>query len=312
VRALVALLIVIPVAAFAQPAPAPAGPPDPVTLADEAKALAAAGKFVEAAAKYREANALEPRPDLLCNIGVAFHKARDLPRAHLYLGQCLVTASSLGAAFLDDVRNVLAAVEARLREGEFAPVDVRVKPDNARFTVSAFGPDDTIVGSRVVWLPFGTHTIAFSAEAHVARTEPVAVKDRTPATVVVTLERAVVVDHPDGGAAAKPAVLRRSRRYAIIASAATVVLAGAAIATYARARQRASDAGAPEITGPAYDRLVGEARDWQHASWGLTAAAVVGAGVTGYLWYRATRSPGTVVEVQPTAGGATVSLSGRF
>ena len=57
-------------------------------LASDAAALAGQGKLSEAAAAFRAAYAEDPRPQLICNAGVAYYKASDLPRAAYYLEQC--------------------------------------------------------------------------------------------------------------------------------------------------------------------------------------------------------------------------------
>src|SRR4029078_3092935 len=104
---LVALMCAGSSLATAQPAPAPPPANGADALQAEAEALATAGKYVDAAAKYREAYAIDSRADLLCNVGVAYYKADDRPRADLYLGQCLTQSGSLDAGFAAQVRTVL-------------------------------------------------------------------------------------------------------------------------------------------------------------------------------------------------------------
>jgi hypothetical protein len=312
--ALVVVLVMVPVVASAQPADNAAKAD---RLAAEAEALATAGNFGDAAARFREAYRLDPRADLLCNVGVAFHKAKDLPRSQLYLGQCLRRAGSLDAGFAVAVRNVLGAVEDKLRAGDFAPIDVALDPDTASFTVSAYSDADRIIGSQLVWLPLGTHTLVATAEGHVDRSENVEVKDRTPGKVAVVLARkpiAVVTNHDTGGGPDPVAVPenRRSRIPAVIATVATGAAAGGAIAVYLMARSRAKSAGEAGIPLPAYNQRVDDARRLQKISWGLAGLAGVGAVVSGYLWYRATRSPATRVEVAPSGDGAAVWISGEF
>src|SRR5215470_17873339 len=76
--------------------------------AAEADARARAKDYLGAAAKFREAYAADPRPDLICNVGVAYHKAQELPRAQLFLSRCLERGSALDSAFIDVVRATLA------------------------------------------------------------------------------------------------------------------------------------------------------------------------------------------------------------
>jgi hypothetical protein len=314
-------LVLVSSTAAAQPAAAP--PPDSVGQADalaaEAEGLAQGGDFLGAAAKFRAAHAADPRPSFLCNVGVAFYKAKDLPRAQLYLGRCLTRAGSLEAVFVASVRTVFASVEDKLRADSYAPVDVTVKPDTAAFSVSTFSPEDEIVGAGLLWLPLGTHTITARADGHRDGTATVEVKDKTHQNVRVTLEPAPAGGDGDGdgdGNGTGPVVAtgpRRSKTPAIIATAGTLVFGGGALYAFLTARSKAEDAGAPMLSDDEYDRRVDKARRWQKISWALGGVAVVGAVASGYLWYKATRSTTTSVEVAPTAdGGASVTFSGAF
>src|SRR5262245_13137647 len=104
---------------MAQPAAANRAAAD--RAAAEGDALAKDGKFAAAAAKFREAwQADRLRPELFCNIGISYYKARDLVRAHLLLGQCLEQAA-LEPRFVDAARTALASVEGVLRSAGHAP-----------------------------------------------------------------------------------------------------------------------------------------------------------------------------------------------
>lgn len=308
------LLLVVILALAARPAAAD----DAATArqrADEADALAKAGDFVGAASAYKAAHALDPRAEYQCNVGVAYWKARDLPRAQLFLNVCLSRGSHLPATFLESVRLVLATVEDRLREGEFAPVDVVVRPDAAEVRVAGWAADDVFVGSRIVWLPFGEHALEVRAPGHVAATRTVTVAARDHVEVRIDLEPAPVAPPP---AIVTPPATREivvvtpppSRTPALIGSGITVVALVADVLLYRRARDSAARAGALP-PGPDYDNTadVAEARRNQlYAMYGVTAAA---AGVSAWLWWRA-RPRGPQVSVGATGEGAAVSLSGRF
>ena len=314
------LLAIIALAAAAAPAVAQQPPrPDRASeadrLASEAAALAAAGDLPGAAARFRAAHALDPRPELLCNIGVAFHKARDLPRAHLYLGPCMTRIGSLDAGFAASVRTVFAAIEDELRAGDFAPIDVAVTPATASFTVSSFEPEDAIVGDRLIWLPFGHHTLTVHAEGHIERTIAVDIGDRAKQSVRVVVERTPVDAAPGPGPGPTPIGpvpgQRGSRTPAVAATVATGVLGVGALGVYLLARSAASDAGAAGIDATEYAERVDRARFRQHLSWGLAAGTVVGVAASSWLWYRATRTMTVTVDV---AGGseATAAIHGRF
>src|SRR6185436_20471106 len=138
--------------------------------AAEADALARAKDFRGAAAKFREAYAADPRPDFMCNIGVAYHKAQELPRAQLFLSRCLERGSALDGKFIDVVRATLARLEVTLKAGNYTPVDVVVEPRFATVAIDAFAPDETFDGGRTVWLSFGAYQVTARAEGYRAQT----------------------------------------------------------------------------------------------------------------------------------------------
>ncbi|HEX5061818.1 MAG TPA: hypothetical protein VFV99_20765, partial [Kofleriaceae bacterium] len=157
------VVIVILLAVAAMQAFADGGAAD--RAAAEAQTRAANSDFIGAAAKYREAFKAEPRPDLMCNVGVAYYKAKDLPRAQRYLDQCLSIGTSLDRAFIDNVKKVLAAVETKLAAGNFTPVDLLVQPPAATTNVEGGVPfDEPLLGSRRVWFPFGKYKLTVHAE----------------------------------------------------------------------------------------------------------------------------------------------------
>jgi hypothetical protein len=185
------VIVTAMLALSAQASADPAGADAEVKLAEEA---AAKGDFVGAASHYKLAHAADARPELICNAGVAYYKAKDATRAHLYLSRCQERGTALDADFVSAVRAALAAVEAMLRGGAFTPVDVVVKPEGATVTIGALGPTDAFVGSRLVWLPHGRHTLTVKAEGYVDKVEDINAQaaDRLP--VSVTLDKVAVVN----------------------------------------------------------------------------------------------------------------------
>ncbi len=297
----------------------------------DAKTHATKGDFVGAAAKYREAHAAEPRPDLMCNVGVAYYKAKDLPRAHRYLEQCLAIGTSLDRAFIDNVKKVVAAVESTLAAGNFTPVDLFVQPSTATTAVEGGVVfDEPVVGSRRVWFPFGSYRLVVHAAGHVDRVLDIAATDRKPITASVALERAPVETGPTEPAPATgsatveagtgapiterplpppPLAAKRSMVAPIVVTAAAAGAGGAALGFFLAARGSADDAGkATDMVR--YNELRDEAIDRQHISWGFAAAAGAAAIVSGVLWYRYASAPR--VEVQATGSGAALSFSGRW
>lgn len=306
--------------------------------AAEAQTRAANSDFTGAAAKYREAFTAEPRPDLMCNVGVAYYKAKDLPRAQRYLEQCLSIGTSLDRAFIDNVKKVLAAVESTLGTGSFTPVDLFVQPPTATIAVAGGTVfDEPIVGSRRVWFPFGSYKLTVHADGYVDRVVEVEAKDRKPIASSVALQRAPAVDPnatagsaagADSGSAqgsaagsgagpgsaiveppAAPVLAKRSLAPPIAATAVSFGLGGVALGFFLAARSSAQDAG-EATTRTRYNELRDEARDHQHVSWAFAGGAAVAAVVSGVLWLRYTNPPR--VEVQASGSGAAVTLGGRW
>src|SRR5262245_35129205 len=161
----------------------------------EAQTRAANNDFVGAAAKYREAFKADPRPELMCNVGVAYYKAKDLPKAQRYLDHCLSIGTSLDRAFIDNVKKVLAQVESTLAAGKFTPVEILVQPSTATTTVAGGVPfDEPILGSHRVWFPFGKYKLTVHAEGHVDAVIDIDAKDRSAVPARVALQTAPGVD----------------------------------------------------------------------------------------------------------------------
>jgi hypothetical protein len=308
--------------------------------AAEAQTRAANNDFVGAAAKYREAFSAEPRPDLMCNVGVAYYKAKDLPRAQRYLEQCLSIGTSLDRGFITNVKKVLTAVETTLTAGSFTPVDLFVQPPTASTSVEGDVVfDEPIVGSRRVWFPFGRYRLTVHAAGHVDRVIEIEAKDRKPVPASVALQRAPAetgsggstgstgsAGGADAGSAAgsaqgsadvgsgsstitppppPPVLARRSVIPPVAASAVSLGAGAAALGFYLAARGSADEAG-KATTMTRYTELADRARSQQHMSWAFAAGAGVGALVSGVLWYRYANPP--LVEVQASGSGGAVTL----
>jgi hypothetical protein len=319
--------VVIIVAAVAVHAVADSGGAD--RAAAEAKTRAANNDFLGAAAKYREAFQAEPRPDLMCNVGVAYYKAKDLPRAQRYLDQCLSIGTSLERTFIDNVKKVLAAVDSALAGGSYTPVDLLVQPPTATTTVEGGVPfDEPLLGSRRVWFPFGKYKLTVHAEGHVDRVVTIDAKDHSAIPTRVSLE--VAPKPVDVGSAQEPdatsgsaivlepppppppqvTTAKRSIVAPLVVSGATVGLGVAALGYYLAAVDWAEKAGEETSDRMRYDDLVDKARSRQHMSWLFSGAATAGAVVSGILWYRYSSAPR--VEVQATGSSTAITLSGRW
>jgi hypothetical protein len=215
-----------------------------------------------------------------------------------------VRGTQLDKGFVTSVRTVLQAVEDKLRAEGFTPVYVVVDPPGAVVSASVFDIDDTFVGTRVVWVPFGTLTLTVRADGFAPKTQEVEARSREPVSIRIQL-----VHVPE-----KPpvVVVRKNPSHipAIVATSATGVAAIASTWLYLLARSDASNLGDPQLTYEQYRSAAKTATDRQHAAWITGGIAGAGAIVSAYLWYRSTRS--TRVDVRATASGGSITLGGAF
>jgi hypothetical protein len=297
--------------ATAEPAAPERSAPDPAAAdraAAAANALARDGKFAAAAAKFREASQADRlRPELFCNIGISYYKAKDLVRAHLLLGQCLEQAA-LDPRFVDAARTALASVEGVLRSAGHAPVRIVVEPPASAVAIAELDPDGGFLGSRVVWLPIGSHRIAVHAEGYVDAEEVVTTASPEPTTVRITLHRPAPIEAPRVPPPA-PGDAPPSRLPAYVATGVTVIALGVATFAFVEGHARA------DLGHNALDPDTLEADRQAVSSWNTTmgiagVAAIASAAASGYLWYRALH--GARVEIHAGPGGGGVSLVGRF
>jgi hypothetical protein len=308
--------------------------------AAEAKAAAAKNDFVTAAQKFRAAYAADPRPELMCNVGIAYYKAKDLTRAERYIDECEAIGKGLEQSFLDDVAKVHRALTAKLAADNYTPLDLAVEPQYASTAVEGGVPfDEPIVGSHRLWFPAGHYRLIVHAEGFTDRTIDVELQGHAPAAQHIALERAPVAtgsgsdagsgsDTGSGSAAgsgsgsATPAIgsagsaagarpmtvlVHRSKLPAIISSSVAVGAGLAGLGFWLVARSRASSAGT-EPNPSIYADDVDSAHSWQTWSWVAGAVAGASAIVGGYFWYRSS----TRVEIQPAATGGAVTLTGRW
>ena len=284
--------------------------------ADEATAFAKQGQFAAAALKFREAYRGDPRPDLMCNVGVAYYKAKDLPRAQRYLEQCVQIGAAVDRTFIETVKQALASLDASLRAGEFTPVSFLIEPNQAAIAAVGNEPfDEPILGSRVVWFPWGAFSVVIHAEGFVDQTLAIDARSHDAITKPVTLVRAPLVVPPHEQPPPQVTVQRRPARSSSLTKPITAtVIAGVtgatALAFYGFARIRAGEANTASDAGnkPTYEDAARAARRWQGFSVGAAVLSAASAGTAVYFWLRVTRH----VDIEPTAGGAAVSFGGHF
>ncbi len=216
-------------------------------LMNEGMALGRAGNNLEAIRRFRAAEALLPRFQDDCNIGLAWARLQQWARAELYLSRCRERAVAERA-----VDQLPAWVNERLREADaalgqagWARVEVASDPAGAKVVASAFGVDDPFVAPRTVWLPPGAQDVlatldgrrpervTFTVEPGVARAVRVTLRANPPpvATTPPPVEKAASPPaHPAAptSAAGKSLGERVGRRRLVVAGALTLA-AGVAL-----------------------------------------------------------------------------------
>lgn len=288
-------------------------------LVAEAEALVTAGDLLGAAAKYRAAYKEEPLPEHICNVGVAYHKAADLPRSHRYLNQCVAMGSSLDPSYRETLRRVVDGIEAKLAAGDFTPIDLALRPASTLVTFEGGKPyDEEIVGGGRIWVPYGTYRLVARAAGHADKTVDVTASSHAAVPLAITLDKAPVelaptppVVPPVAPSLERPTVVevRRSKVPALVGTGATAALAITGLVFYVQARGAIADAEAADITIDRYRELHDDAHGKQRIAWiagGLAAGAAV---ISGVLWVRALRSP---ARVEVTSTGTGVAIRGQF
>jgi hypothetical protein len=167
-------------------------------LVSDAEKLAAGGDFVSAAARFREAYAREPnRPELICNAGVAYYKASDLPRAHRYLRRCLEVGTALDAGFMNSVAQVVNAVESALASGPYTPVDITTEPATATVAIAGGTPFDEPLGQGRAWFPRGKYTLVVATPGFDTQRRELDAQGSTTVAELFQLTKTVVPTKPD-------------------------------------------------------------------------------------------------------------------
>ncbi|MEO8698545.1 MAG: hypothetical protein ABI867_00845 [Kofleriaceae bacterium] len=283
-----------------------------------AEANIAKKEFAAAATQFREAFVADPRAEYLCNVGVAYYKAVELPRAQRYLAECLVIGTGLDPTFLKRVRTVLAAVETKLAAGAFTAVDFALDPPSTTIAIEGGVPyDEPIVGSRRVWFPRARYRVTLHAEGRADQQleldattgAPIDLRAALVVAPVVAPTPEPIVQEPAPIRDQAPEPRRRSRRPAILATAGTLAVGLAAGGLYVMANHQVTKAEATADPDE-FARLSRSSRSYLHTAWIAGGLAGVGAVVSGVLWLR-TRSTGPV-GLSASASSAMVTWTAPF
>jgi len=156
-------------------------------LVEEGNQLGAKGLYAEAIDKFKQADALVPRPLHACNIGLAYVRLSLWASAHYYLARCKTTwAAGALPAWVD--RRIQES-ETQLHAGNFALLKVSPTPATGVVKVAPF-PGEPLSGQNL-WLPFGNHTVTVAADGYESKTQGVLITSKTAQTVTIALARVV-------------------------------------------------------------------------------------------------------------------------
>jgi hypothetical protein len=272
-------------------------------LTKHADELASAGQFEDAAAAYLDAYAIVPNPALICNAGVAYFKAKQLPRAHVYLSECALHGVTLDAHFISVVRANLGEIEASLRAGDFTPVDVRVEPKGSLVAAEDFALHGAIA-PRVIWMAFGDHVLTVTADGYVERRIPITARGKDTLPVQVKLEPVPAVSRVVYRAEPAPKI---RLVWPVVSTAATVAFGGLIILAHAEAASAAKRAGFALNNGTFADDS-NTVNAWNQVLGFAVGGAIAGAAASVFLWRRHL----VRVDVEAKPGVAMVELGGVF
>ena len=221
---------------------------------------------------------------------------------------------------MDAVHAAMSSIDGQLRTGEFTPIDIRVEPAGATISIAGFASDEAFVGGRVVWLPFGTHAISAAQSGYRPATVEITTTSHAAATANIVLEKQpeITVALPPPPPPPPPPLphvelaVHVSKVPPIVASAVTLGAMVVAAIAIDLGRQRA-DLSQYAISTEVYAQDHDVVKRWNTVFAISGAAAIVGAGLGGFLWYRALRDA-THLEVgaSATAGGASIGVGARF
>ena len=263
-----------------------------------AQALFAKSDFAGAAAHFHAAYVADPRPELICNVGISYQKANDLPRAQLFLTECVLHGSTLALDRVAAVRATIAEIEGSLRAGSFTPFDLTVEPAGATIAISDYPAEEAFAGARIVWLPYGKHSIVVRAEGYTDKTAVADAHSHDVVPIRVKLDRVVVAPPPITHPPAGPAPSKVPMIAAGGVTVAALVLGGIAFSLAHSDADRAHTA----LTKTAFDADQSSVSTWNTVLGVSGLVAIAGAVATTYFFVH-TRGNGHVdVVLTPTTG----------
>lgn len=303
-RCIAAAAALVAVAAIAAPVVEADGDGDPAALVAEGEALARAGEYSRAIARFKEAERQEPHAANACRIGLAYLRRELWPQAELFLDQCRRRSSATDPV-PDWIADAEAQLAAKLGEVDVAAIDIRVSPPEAaaEISVSSFAPDERFA-PRTIHLPPGSYVLTVSAAGYRDGQATVTVSDRTAQSVAVELEKVPVAGAVPVRPSPAPAVEvddegpRSGHSTWVLVGAAGLAAAGGVFHVLA-ARERAELEQARDDDDPMhYDDHRGRFLAYRAVTVGCYAGALAAAGVG--LWLRIGERRDRAVAVRPS------------
>ena len=169
--------------------PARAQPSEADAQVAEGQRLAKLGRFADSIARFKSADAAQPRAVHACYIALSYLRLGLPAQADLFVRRCASRATDVDPSppWLGTTEKEVAAAIAK---ADVAPVELRVTPPEAaavaRVSIPAF-PADELAAPGVIHLPFGEHTLSIEAPGFAAVSRTVTVRDRAPQEVAVEL-----------------------------------------------------------------------------------------------------------------------------
>lgn len=145
-----------------------------------------AGRWAEAIACFRRADALYPRALDDCNVGIAYAGWGRLAQASLHFALC---RARVAGQLPDWVLRRHERVLSELRAGPFGRLRLSVEPADATAATPAFEPDEAWAPAMVqeLWLPAGLQRLSVRAQGHRPELREVSIEPGGTTSVLVVL-----------------------------------------------------------------------------------------------------------------------------
>ncbi|MFT3712834.1 MAG: hypothetical protein QM817_34715 [Archangium sp.] len=163
---------------------------------------ARAGRFEAALEQFKQAEALIPRRENLCNIALTYGRMKRWPQAWLFLEECRLR--SVGTQPPTWFKDALATAEHQLSIGPYALVVVRATEDATLVLFPGLGLEEAwkVVGERKVWLTNGAQDLRFRQRElewtqHIEAAAGLVVSAVAPPPVVAVVPEKVEKTEPD-------------------------------------------------------------------------------------------------------------------